>query len=586
MPPPEICNDCRVSDVLTTPSQEPKDESVASALATRTAVDVVAFALLVATVASYFWFVDAYGVNTFWLDQWSDLNLIQQAYSGHLTLALLWSQHTDNRILFPNLVVLLLARTTQFNVIDEEFLSSLTLVLAAGLLIIGHRRRSPSTPLIFYVPVAFIMLSFVQYGNTLWGFQFAWYLVVLAASVALVLCDDPRWNWFVAAGSIVAATVGSYSSLQGLLIWPAGFVVLILRRRTPPFLFVWVAAGALTTAIYFVNYDPQQGQSNNYVLHHPAQAVRFFFLSFGDLVGTAGGTLAFVLGIVLFLTALSLVLFVVFRDRGNDAAPLGIGLICFGLLFAVTLTIGRAVAGYPGSRYMTFALLTLVGCYLVILGGRSAAVRNRRGATVLWYLSLCTVGVTVCLTLILGTINGLDGASTWRTEQIRASRVIANIEKAPASMVQRDLRVSPFFGPGLRSLVAFARQNDLSLFASRSTLEGYVRAGLPYQSNSLMTVVLAPPSGATVRGNIVLLALAQSDFGIKKVDFEITAHSGESPIDVSAVSTPYGWWAQWDTARLPSGQYEIRSVAYDRRSHQAESSNTVVYVKEPPVAVG
>ena len=95
----------------------------------------------------------------------------------------------------------LLAHTTHFNIVDEEFLSAIVLVLSTALLILGHRRRSPTTPWLFYCPVAILMLSVVQSGNTLWGFQFAWYLVLLALSVTLVLCDSTNWNWFVAAGS-------------------------------------------------------------------------------------------------------------------------------------------------------------------------------------------------------------------------------------------------------------------------------------------------------------------------------------------------------------------------------------------------
>jgi hypothetical protein len=123
--------------------------------------------IFAAPVIAYFWLVHTYGVNTIWVDQWSDLSLLKQAYSGHLTLSALWAQHTDNRILFPNLVVLLLAKTTQFNVVDEEYLSAITLVGAIVVLIMGHRRRPPRAPLIAYVPVVFVMLSFVQSGNTL-----------------------------------------------------------------------------------------------------------------------------------------------------------------------------------------------------------------------------------------------------------------------------------------------------------------------------------------------------------------------------------------------------------------------------------
>jgi Bacterial Ig domain len=128
--------------------------------------------------------------------------------------------------------------------------------------------------------------------------------------------------------------------------------------------------------------------------------------------------------------------------------------------------------------------------------------------------------------------------------------------------------------------VAFARKNGLNLFASPSTVDRYLRAGLPYQANSLMTTVVVPGDGATVKGVVPLIAAAQSDFGIMKVDFEIAALSGGRPVGVSAINTSYGWLAEWDSTRLPNGQYTIQSVAYDHASHRAESAPIVVRVKD------
>ena len=293
-------------------------------------------------IVVYFWVVHEFGLNTIWLDQWSDLGVISHAYSGHLTLSTLWAQHTENRILFPNLVVLLLAYATHFNVIDEEFLSAIILVLSTALLIIGHRRRSPTTPWILYCPVAILMLSIVQIGNTLWGFQFAWYLVLLALSISLVLCDSTKWNWIVAAGAIGAAIVGSFSSLQGLLIWPAGLAILLLRQLPKRFVSTWIAAAAATIAIYFVNFNPQLGDTNTYVLHHPLEGLRFFFFSVGDVIGAHGGSGAVALGVLIVLISLWLFVSSVVRRRDHHASLLGVALICFGLLFALTIATGRA----------------------------------------------------------------------------------------------------------------------------------------------------------------------------------------------------------------------------------------------------
>jgi hypothetical protein len=544
-------------------------------------LQILTIASYATLVIAYLWFIDAYAVNTIFVDQWSDLGLIDHAYSGHLTLSVLWTQHTDNRILFPNLVVLLLAKTTHFNVIDEEFISAFTLMAATALLIIGHRRRSPRTPWILYLPVAILMLSLVQNGNALWGFQFAWYLVLLALSVALVLCDDARWSWLVTAGAIVAAVVGSYSSLQGLLIWPTCLVVLLLRRRRPRFVISWIVAGVATTAIYFVNFNRQLGGSNDYAFHHPAQGLRFFFFSVGDVIGAHGGDLAVALGVLIVFTALWLTFSAVVRTEENDGSPLGVGLICFGLLFAVTITAGRAGPGLDaggGSRYTTFDLLTLVGCYFVLLARRGAASADRRRDKVLWWASLGSVGVGVCLTLFLGTINGLDDASSWQSAQIQTARIIANMQKAPDSMIERDLIGNdPYLVPYTRQLVAFARQNHLSLFANPATVDGYLRAGLPYDANSLVTTVLSPRDDANEKGVVAFIASAQSDFGVANVEFEIMGRMG-SRVTVSARDSRYGWIAVWDSLGLPDGRYRIQSIAYDHGSHRAQSEAVVVRV--------
>ena len=113
----------------------------------------------------------------------------------------------------------------------------------------------PRTPLIAYCPIAFLTLTFAQWSNALWGFQIAWFLVVLASGLCVIaLLDRPRLTWWAFIAAALAAVVGSYSSLQGLVIWPVGLLLLFLRRR-PRWTYVsWIALAAATSALYFYNY--------------------------------------------------------------------------------------------------------------------------------------------------------------------------------------------------------------------------------------------------------------------------------------------------------------------------------------------
>ena len=109
----------------------------------------------------------------------------------------------------------------------EEFLSGLMLVAATFLLIHAHKRRSPDVPWLYYCPVVILACSVVQYGATLWGFQLAWYLVLLALAFVVVFIDrneltastactcDRRWGdrklLFVARPSGLAGWNGAHS---------------------------------------------------------------------------------------------------------------------------------------------------------------------------------------------------------------------------------------------------------------------------------------------------------------------------------------------------------------------------------------
>ena len=95
----------------------------------RTGAAVLGFAL---PLCAYFWLINHYGANLLWHDQWDDINLISHSYSHTLSLSTLWAQHNENRTFFPNLIVLILARTSQFNVLLEEYLGGLMLVFATG----------------------------------------------------------------------------------------------------------------------------------------------------------------------------------------------------------------------------------------------------------------------------------------------------------------------------------------------------------------------------------------------------------------------------------------------------------------------
>jgi hypothetical protein len=460
------------------------------------ALTIVGF---VVPVVVYFWTLHRYSLNVIVGDQWADLVVIGHSYTHGFDWSSLWAQHNENRILFPNLIVLLLAYTTHFNIQVEEYLSATLLVGSTVLIIWAHKRRSPSAPWLYYCPVALLAFSIVQYQNALWGFQMAWYLVVFSLAAAVVLLDRPSLTWIYFIGSITAGIVGSFSSLGGLLIWPAGVVLLYHRRRRSAYVRIWIASAIAALILYFVNFNPNTTPEHSFIWHHPVAAVKFYLFALGDVVGLAdmthsesgwGNPAVLLLGLVILVLAVAVLQVYGMRREETGGGPIGVALICVGLLFAAITTYGRAVFGYYGasfSRYTTFDLLIPIGIYLALLGQptmawrRSTADRHRDGLPasehrVTWRVrhwmgnhalrvARWAIAIVIVVQVAFGLHYGNAGARTIYADDVTAARVLRNINhESDGQIVYRLYIVGP--ASFVRKQAHLAQAHHLSLFSS------------------------------------------------------------------------------------------------------------------------
>jgi hypothetical protein len=473
-----------------------------------TAVGVVVAILFLAPIGIYAWFIQQYGANVIWGDQWADMNVIRHSYAGTLGLETLWAQHAEARMFFPNLLVVALAHTTHFNLIVELCISAVLLVAASGLIVATDKRRVPDTSWVFYLPVVLLMLSLVQYQDTLWGFQVAWYIVLVALAAALFVLDRRPPSWLALAGAIALAMVGSFSLFQGLLIWPAGLVLLIIRRRPGSQVLTWLAAGVTAAAIYFRNFNFNASlhgsQPRTYWLNHPVASIRFFFTAIGDVIGVPipakGNDAIILLGVAIFAVAIYVLTVYGLRRGDDNRGALGVSLIVFGILDVLFLTLGRTAYGvaFAGSSWYTlFTLLIPVGCYLAVFrpvpsavpagptaGGRTGSgdardtsaqrVRTRTRTDLLVLRAAVAVLVT-CL-IIVGFPNGLNGGRAWHRKMLATENVITNIQVAPASAVYDTYVVGP---PSyVDNMVRILRRHGLTFFGTGAPGADQVQEGL------------------------------------------------------------------------------------------------------------
>jgi hypothetical protein len=529
---------------------------------------------------SYLWMIHGYGVNVIYLDQWADVVLIGHAHSGTLQLSTLWSQHYENRIFFPNLIVLALAYTTHFNVVGEEYLSALMLFGATALVICAHKRRSPERRWIWYCPVAFLLLSLAQADNALWGFQMAWYLVLLMTALALFLLDQEPQRWFVFGGAIAAAAIASFSSLQGLLVWPAGLLLIYLRRRPRHLAIAWIGSAVLVGVIYFVGFSFNASQTNQ---TNPTAVFTFFFRVVGDIVGeTQPGALVTVFGSVLVVAAIwALVRFAVGGRTSTGGRPFALSLILFGLLFSVVTAYGRS--GYYALgvsveyRYTVFAIFVLVGLYLAILdppdaselrsaehAGSPAGSAGRQRhvfSDALFTLARVLVGVGIVLTVILGSANGISQARGVREYQLYLGRVTVRANQYPDTVVGFVDGGQPV--QSIRRWIMMARDDHLSLFGTGDAARYLSEKPLQFTLAPLRASVVLPLNGSTVHGKQVFFVVLSDSYDITRVDYFLSGPGLARTSFATGMKNNYGWFAKWNTSTVPNGSYAIDATVDD-----------------------
>jgi hypothetical protein len=173
------------------------------------------------------------------------------------------------------------------------------------------------------------------------------------------------------SASLLAATVASFSAEQGLLVWPAGLLLLVVSspRSLTKFAFAAVLAlvGAAEWTLYLSGYDrPRSVPSVFYGAEHPLEGLRYFVTLLGASLFRQEA-MAFWAGLALL--ALSLIgLFLLMRERRLPSRPFWLGLLVFAFLSLASVPEEAFFARATVSRYATFSLLAVVGTYAVFAG--------------------------------------------------------------------------------------------------------------------------------------------------------------------------------------------------------------------------
>ena len=422
-----------------------------------------ALGLVIAPLALLLLAVELMGVNTVIADELHYVDFIRLLREGGDWTTWLWRQHNEHRVVPLKLLMVLLSGPTRWSQQAEMFCSvALTVALVVALWRIYRLSGAANETgdVLAFAPLVWLAASLAQYENQLYGLMVCHYFTAAGAVVALALLGS-RSAWsppLAALSAVVAAT----SVASGLLVFPAGVVILAAQRRRPLRWLVWCGTGVVTTALYFRHYlTPPHAGPMEWSLSALFRIGKLALATLGVPLaarslgwGLALGAALLVLSTVLLLRWLRLE-----REERARQAPAA-ALLLYGLATCAMVAVGRAFLLTPGdplgSRYITHANLVWFGAHILLL----AAARRERFV----HLRAAVAGL-LAVGLVAANLQGLAAGLEWRRERLLDQYVLQTIGR------QTDAVLNRLGTPAsVRPQVSYLRQQRLSAFAEPQRL--------------------------------------------------------------------------------------------------------------------
>ncbi len=329
-----------------------------------------------------FFFVDKFGVDVPYGDEWRFVQLLEKYYSDDLTFSDLWAIHNEHIILFPKLVKLSIASLTSYS--SRAEMKFLVFLFCSILLILTMKSKDEfnfeikAIP-IWFVPVPFLVLSWMHFENMLTGFQITFVMPLVFSIISLHLIDripnasDTKTKYALFIISIFSAIVASYSTSSGLFVWISGLLMFLIIVFAHPdsilkrFMIIWSILGLMTIGIYlntsFSKMIEVQRASNT-----PLEYLQFFLAMVGAMVSNSH-KIAILFGAICLILCMINLVFILRKKKINDNRFF-LSISSYSLAVLAAITFSRTHFGIDfafASRYMIISLLFVFSIYFLSL---------------------------------------------------------------------------------------------------------------------------------------------------------------------------------------------------------------------------
>jgi len=405
-------------------------------------------------------------------DSWRSVQYVAQLL--RFDLRHFWVQHNEHRIVFPEMVYALdyiFFRGEQL----LPFACNIACQLAQLALLWWLLSQMKDMPLPFRLTLgagcSLFMTSAMQVQGFLNTFELQWYLSQMAAALAfLFLWRSARTGrWAGLAISIAAAVIVTYSTSNGMMLWPVLVMMAVLLGLPKPRIACVATAGILSIAAYFAGYTFMGQGRTVLLLDHPFYAIWFVGVFLGTPVSYVSARLGGLAGLSgLLLVALAVAIAIRPRRLGDPALVVTAGVCLYIAGSALMIAYGRmdpadpAVGAALAARYVSVPL-TYCANLGVVLGWLIVRLtRGRRLAPLLWLHMGAAALTLVVLIAVVGRQKSFERifASQQALGHESGIALVAGIEDAD---IIRVIFPSP---PFVLKMMPAIRQKRLSIFAA------------------------------------------------------------------------------------------------------------------------
>jgi hypothetical protein len=430
----------------------------------------LAFLLLLGGWAVYSWFLTIERIVRYYnpLPIWDYWNVVQHLPQYRaFDLRVLWIQHNEHRIVFPEIIFaldMLVLHGRQVLPLEISFICYFSTWLIMSWTILSAPSLSRT------IRFAAILLAGIIIG---WQgcvlalgipFLLNWTLTQFASVLALAflfaLKNNSRFTYL--AGTITCGTIATYSSANGMLVWPVIIVAGLVSSLQKRYIFAVVVAATLNISVYFVDFRILHHVDIYTLITHPGYLLGFIAsyvsMPYGVLKARHFGVWIGLANLLMFV----FMLVITARARLLGSAP---SIVLFGYFVFTVLTAFITAAGRmnlndttfitaTASRYLTIPLANW-GALLIALIWLSGTCRWRLVSP----RAIVLTAVVVLLVTFPKLMPWVSSNDVFFAQQQWATLTVEN------GLFDPDIARFIFPGPAfIKPLVQLLRDDHLSLF--------------------------------------------------------------------------------------------------------------------------